>query len=94
MPKTEIGPRCPVGIEEAYAWGYMIGYLGQVPDLMREAFNGNMLDDDVPIDCWGSEGCPTFLENYDDECREFMRGYWAGVSMYSDHAHPEDRGDN
>lgn len=84
------GPRCPVGDQESYAWGFMIGYLGKVPDTMTEAFKGHLLEDDAPTDTWGSESIPTFFEN-PQESHEFTRGYEAGVTVYTDHAYPEDR---
>ena len=67
-------PVTPTGPEEIFAWGFMIGYLGDVPDVMVEAFP----DTDF------LEGCPEWLA--DDPCsREWKRGYEAGVSTFTYH---------
>ena len=87
MTTTFVEPRVPVSEQEAYAWGYMIGYTGEVPEVMRAAFDYEERDFDIAG--WGTDGAPEFLS--DEQAREFSSGYWAGVSMYSDHAHPEDR---
>ena len=90
VPGGGPGPRCPAGGQEAFAWGFMLGYLGQAPDALRAAFDGYLADDDAPVDSWGSQTMPSFLEQA-GEGREFMRGYEAGVATYSDHACPQDR---
>ena len=87
---TEPGPRCPVGTEESYAWGFLIGYTGRVPDVMAQAFDAHV-DDDTDIQSWGQEGPPDFLSDYPDEARAFRRGYDAGCATAMDHIHPEDR---
>ena len=78
-----------MGDTEAYAWGYMIGYMGEVPDEMRHAHNDC---EDPDPEVWGSEGTPGFLTP--DEARSFRQGYDDGCSMFSDHAFPEERGDD
>lgn len=84
MSATSVGPRAPIDAQEAFAWGYMIGYLGEPPEVMQEAFPSRY-DWDPMSPTW-------FLGSlFDGRATAFRDGYRAGVSMYTDHAHPEDR---
>lgn len=86
----EVGPRCPAGEQEAFAWGFLIGYLGHVPRVMHDAFEAVMLDDDISPLAW-TEMTPTFLDDYPDDAYAFRRGYDSGCATVMDHLHPEDR---
>lgn len=71
-------PVIATGPEEIFAWGFMIGYLGEVPDPMVDAFAGT---DDL---CSMQDGnCPEFFAG--PYGRQWKRGYEAGVSTYTYH---------
>lgn len=70
-------PVIPAGPDEVFAWGFMIGYLGDVPDAMREAFADT---DDLAQMLDGN--CPNFITEYG---YEWKRGYESGVSTFSYH---------
>lgn len=82
MQKKMTGPRCPVGEEEAFAWGFMVGYLGTAPSTMESAF--------FTVAEIGSNA-PAFLNDYQLDAQAWKRGYDCGVATYTDHAYPQDR---
>jgi len=89
--QTQAGPRIPVGEQEAFAWGFMVGYLGETDvfatDTMSRAFHGIGESNAIT----GIGDVPEFLGDHPEDATAYSRGYEAGVATYSDHAHPEDR---
>jgi hypothetical protein len=71
-------PRIPSTEREAYAWGYMIGYMGEVPDAMRPAFS----------DVAGELAVPQGIRR--GHLRAYALGYNDGLDMYSSHSDEED----
>ena len=84
MSNTTVGPRVPVSTHEIFAFGFLLGYLGDVPDYMFEAYDAT------------GEGIQSIMEALGDiipleQMLYFARGYETGVAFYADHAHPEER---
>lgn len=84
MSNNTVGPRVPMNHYEVYAFGFLLGYLGDVPDQMFEAFDPT------------GEGVASIIEAMDNiipasEMLFFRKGYDTGVAFYTDHAHPEER---
>lgn len=72
-------PRMPSTEREAYAWGYMIGYLGDIPDEMVAALSER------------SEGHLVMPPPFDaEQIKAYTEGYREGLDMYSSHSDEED----
>lgn len=69
-------PRIPSHGKEAYAIGFMVGYLGEVPDDMVTAYD------------WEGEGCPPYLTT--EQAREYREGYETGAAFWGDHSTDEE----
>lgn len=65
-------PRIPADPQEAYGVAFMLGYLGDVPDVMADAYG--------IYDC---SLVPDFLDK--TLVHVWRLGYDAGVAFYSDH---------
>lgn len=67
--------RIPTGEQESFAWGFLIGYMGEVPDEMKDAFEW---DDPSSL--------PESIELSSEDALAWRRGYDAGCATYSDHS--------
>ena len=84
MSNTTVGPRVPTTNYEIYAFGFLLGYLGDVPDQMFDAYDAT------------GEGIQSIMEAMGEiipleRMHYFAQGYETGVDFYTDHAHPEER---
>lgn len=78
-------PRLPITKEEAYGWGFTVGYMYEFPDGMYEAIQF-ATDDEGPLDAGYT---PDIFGSRLDLAEAYRRGYDAGVAFYSDHSHGE-----
>lgn len=62
--------RIPNSEEEAFAWGFMIGYLGDVPDTMSDLI-------------YEPSYTPEFI--MDSIAYSYRQGYDTGVAFFCDH---------
>ena len=70
MWKSKYGPRQPLLNNEAFAIGFMVGYLGYAPDELSGAF--------PDVGDW-TQGSPFAFPV------DYARGYESGVSFFSSH---------
>jgi hypothetical protein len=71
-------PVIATGPEEIFAWGFMIGYLGDIPDAMRDA-----LKDTDGLSSMEDGNCPEFFTG--PHARQWKRGYESGLSTFTYH---------
>lgn len=75
-----ISAQIPASADEAFAWGFLAGCLGETRERMRVAFK-QTFDGQVP----------EFLEGESAEASEYSRGFKSGVATHEDHANLGDR---
>jgi len=78
--------RIPGDSEEAYAMGFMVGYLGEFPDALKEVIDLITEGDADP------SYTPDIFPDDDDGllARDYRRGYDTGVAFFCDHGVDED----
>ena len=76
--EDNVDPRVPDDDADVYAMAFMIGYLGEAPDALVDAF--------PDIEEWSY--APSFLTG--SQARMWNRGYESGLSFFSAHALEED----
>lgn len=77
MKHEVIEPRVPCDTEECFALGFLIGYLGEAPSTLAQAFP-NVVE-------WSA--APDWIT----DPQAYGKGYEVGVSIFVDHQYPEDR---